>query len=79
MKKFILERENKYIRSNQKNCLKKLYDLREENLRQIITLLNNPCVRDLNKEYMAKIQKDCINLYNSLTDIVSFTESLYFL
>ena len=63
------------IRSKQKHGLKELYNLRENNLRDIITLLNEPYIRAVNGKYMIKIQEQSTDLYNSLTDIVNFIDS----
>jgi len=64
-----------YVRLNQESGLKELYNLREENLRNIITLLNEPYMRNINKKYIKRIQKESTALYNSLTDIVNFIDS----
>ena len=64
----------KEIKDNQIKGLKELYNLREENLNQVLSLLNNPYMKDINKKYMIKIQKQSLDLFNLLTDIVSFID-----
>lgn len=57
--------------------LESIYKLRELSLRKMIFVLCGSDTREINKKYVKKVYSKSFNLYNSLTDLIRYLESIY--